>query len=123
MPRLLELTRGLAALLGAAPRKADRHFEALIHLWASLRKKEGGHADEYQFNYFFQSLLWWGLFLIALPAPWGWTAVIAPAAMLHFLLNVTGIPLTEKLSIEKRGDVYRDYQRTTSAFVPRFKKS
>jgi|UniRef100_UPI003784F2A0 steroid 5-alpha reductase family enzyme len=73
-------------------------------------------------NYFFQSLLWWGLFLMALPAPWGWTAVIAPAAMLHFLLNVTGIPLTEKLSVEKRGDVYREYQRTTSAFVPWFRK-
>jgi len=74
-------------------------------------------------NYFFQSLLWWGLFLMALPAPWGWTAIVAPLAMLHFLLNVTGIPLTEKLAVEKRGDVYRDYQRTTSAFVPWFKKS
>ncbi len=69
-------------------------------------------------NYFFQSLLWWGLFLMALPAPWGWTAIIAPVAMLHFLLNVTGIPLTEKLSVEKRGDAYREYQRTTSAFIP-----
>jgi len=74
-------------------------------------------------NYFFQSLLWWGLFLMALPAPWGWTAIIAPLAMLHFLLNVTGIPLTEKLSVEKRGDVYREYQRTTSAFVPWFRKT
>lgn len=74
-------------------------------------------------NYFFQSLLWWGLFLIALPAPWGWTAIIAPVAMLYFLLNVTGIPLTEKLSITKRGEAYREYQRTTSAFVPWFKKS
>jgi len=73
-------------------------------------------------NYFFQSLLWWGLFLMALPAPWGWTAIIAPLAMLHFLLNVTGIPLTEKLSIEKRGEAYRRYQHTTSALVPWFKK-
>jgi steroid 5-alpha reductase family enzyme len=35
---------------------------------------------------------------------------------------VTGIPLTEKLSVEKRGEVYRKYQRTTSAFVPWFRK-
>jgi len=69
-------------------------------------------------NYFFQSLLWWGLFLMALPAAWGGLALLAPLAMLHFLLNVTGIPLTEKLAVEKRGDVYREYQRTTSAFVP-----
>ncbi|MES2595136.1 MAG: DUF1295 domain-containing protein [Verrucomicrobiota bacterium] len=73
-------------------------------------------------NYFFQSLLWWGLFLMALPAPWGWTAIVAPLAMLHFLLNVTGIPLTEKLSLEKRGDIYREYQRSTSAFVPWFRR-
>lgn len=73
-------------------------------------------------NYFFQSLLWWGLFLMALPADWGWLAVLAPLAMLHFLLNVTGIPLTEKLAVAKRGEVYREYQRTTSAFVPWSKK-
>lgn len=69
-------------------------------------------------NYFFQSLLWWGLFLMALPSPWGWLTVLAPLAMLHFLLNVTGIPLTEKLSLQKRGEAYRAYQRTTSAFLP-----
>ena len=69
-------------------------------------------------NYFFQSLLWWGLFLMALPVPWGWTAILAPLAMLFFLLKITGIPLTEELSVEKRGDAYREYQRTTSAFVP-----
>lgn len=74
-------------------------------------------------NYFFQSLLWWGLFLMALPASWGWTTVVAPMAMLHFLLNVTGVPLTEKLAVEKRGETYRAYQRTTSAFVPWFRKS
>lgn len=73
-------------------------------------------------NYFFQSLLWWALFLIALPSPWGWTSIVAPVAMLYFLLKVTGIPLTENLAVEKRGDTYREYQRTTSAFVPWFKK-
>ena len=69
-------------------------------------------------NYFFQSLLWWGLFLMALPISWGWTAIIAPLAMLHFILNVTGIPLTEELAIKKRGDLYRNYQRITSSFIP-----
>jgi len=74
-------------------------------------------------NYFFQSLLWWGLFLMALPAPWGWAALAAPLAMLHFLLHVTGIPLTEKLSLQKRGEAYRRYQRTTSALVPWFRSA
>lgn len=74
-------------------------------------------------NYFFQSLLWWGLFLTALPAPGGWWALLAPLAMLHFLLNVTGIPLTEKLAVEKRGEAYRAYQLRTSAFFPWFPKT
>lgn len=69
-------------------------------------------------NYFFQSLLWWALFLMALPAPLGWIAIVAPIAMLHFLLNVTGVPLTEKLALEKRGHTYRAYQKRTSCFIP-----
>lgn len=69
-------------------------------------------------NYFFQSMLWWGLFLMALPVAWGWTSIVAPLAMLYFLLRVTGIPLTEKLSLRKRGAAYRAYQATTSAFIP-----
>ena len=69
-------------------------------------------------NYFFQSLIWWALFLIALPAPNGSWAILAPLAMLTALLRFTGIPLTERLSVEKRGDAYRSYQETTSAFLP-----
>ncbi|HCN79041.1 MAG TPA: hypothetical protein DIT13_17890, partial [Verrucomicrobiales bacterium] len=57
------------------------------------------------------------------PAPWGWAALAAPLAMLHFLLHVTGIPLTEKLSLQKRGEAYRRYQRTTSALVPWFRSA
>ena len=69
-------------------------------------------------NYFFQSLLWWGLFLMALPVPWGWISLLAPLSMLYFLLRVTGVPLTEELAVEKRGDAYRSYQQSTSAFIP-----
>ena len=69
-------------------------------------------------NYFFQSLLWWGLFLIAIPVSWGWLTIVAPLAMLYFILRVTGIPLTEELALKKRGDSYRVYQRTTRPFIP-----
>ena len=40
----------------------------------------------------------------------------------HFLINVTGIPMTEALSVQSKGDAYREYQRTTSAFVPWFRR-
>ncbi|NDC37357.1 MAG: DUF1295 domain-containing protein, partial [Proteobacteria bacterium] len=38
------------------------------------------------------------------------------------LFFVTGIPPTEARALETRGDDYRRYQRTTSAFFPWFPK-
>jgi len=74
-------------------------------------------------NYFFEWLIWVAFFVFACGSPWGWISVIAPALMWHFLLHVTGIPMTEELSIRSKGDAYRAYQRSTSAFVPWFKRS
>jgi len=71
-------------------------------------------------NYFFEWLIWVAFFVFAFPAPWGWTTLVCPALMLFFLLRVTGIPYTEEQSLRSRGDAYREYQRTTSAFVPWF---
>jgi steroid 5-alpha reductase family enzyme len=48
-------------------------------------------------------------------------AIYCPALMLYFLLRVTGIPLTERQSLKSKGEKFRDYQRTTSMFVPWFK--
>ena len=53
-------------------------------------------------------------------SPWGWLAVIGPASILFLLLRVTGIPLTEQQAVRSKGDAYRRYQATTSAFVPWF---
>ena len=73
-------------------------------------------------NYFFEWLVWVGLFIFALGSPLGCATLYCPALMLFFLLRVTGIPLTEELSLKSKGDRYREYQQTTSAFVPWFKK-
>jgi steroid 5-alpha reductase family enzyme len=69
-------------------------------------------------NYFFEWLVWVAFAAIAFGSPWGWLALIAPAAILHLLLRVTGIPLNEEQSLRSKGDAYRRYQQTTSAFVP-----
>ena len=74
-------------------------------------------------NYFFEWLIWVAYALFALAAPWGWLGVVAPALMWHFLVNITGIPMTEALSVKSRGEAYRRYQATTSAFVPWFKRN
>ncbi len=69
-------------------------------------------------NYFFEWLHWWTYVLIGIAAPHGWVTLLAPALMLYFLFKVTGIPATEAQAVASRGDDYRDYQRTTSPFVP-----
>lgn len=74
-------------------------------------------------NYFFESLIWWAFFLVALGSPLGWVTLICPLLMLYFLFKVTGIPLTEEYALKSKGEAYREYQRTTSSFVPWFRKS
>ena len=71
-------------------------------------------------NYFFEFLLWVGLAIFASASPFGWVAAICPLLMLFFLFKVTGIPATEAQALRSKGDAYRDYQKTTSAFVPWF---
>jgi steroid 5-alpha reductase family enzyme len=73
-------------------------------------------------NYFFEWLIWVAYFVFALASPWGWVALIGPASILFLLLRVTGIPMTEEQSLRSRGDAYRRYQATTSAFIPWFPK-
>lgn len=73
-------------------------------------------------NYFFEWLVWVAYFVFALGSPWGALALIGPASILFLLLRVTGIPLTEEQAVRSKGEAYRRYQATTSAFVPWFPK-
>jgi steroid 5-alpha reductase family enzyme len=73
-------------------------------------------------NYFFEWLHWWTYVVMAIGAP-GWPLTcIGPIAMGWALLNVTGIPLAEQQALTSKGEDYREYQRTTNAFVPWFPK-
>lgn len=38
--------------------------------------------------------------------------------MVYTLVCVTGIPATEEQALRSRGEEYRAYQRTVSAFIP-----
>jgi|JI10StandDraft_1071094.scaffolds.fasta_scaffold662019_1 steroid 5-alpha reductase family enzyme len=69
-------------------------------------------------NYFFEWTIWIGYALFALASPFGWIALAMPLLMLHFLVNVTGVKATEEQALRSRGDAYRAYQATTSAFIP-----
>jgi steroid 5-alpha reductase family enzyme len=74
-------------------------------------------------NYFFEFLVWVGFAAASLTTPYGWVTLFCPALMYYFLTKVTGIPLTEEYAVKSKGDAYREYQRTTSAFIPWFRKA
>jgi steroid 5-alpha reductase family enzyme len=72
-------------------------------------------------NYFGDSLVWWGLFVITLSTPGGVWTIISPLLMTFLLLKVSGVTLLEKTIVDTRPD-YRDYIIRTSRFVPWFPK-
>ena len=108
----------LAALCGEA--LADHQLSAFKHDPASHGRtmREGLWRYSRHPNYFFEWLIWVAWFVIAAGSPWGLITVYCPLLMLHFLLNVTGVPMAEAQSLKSRGDEYRSYQKVTSRFIP-----
>jgi steroid 5-alpha reductase family enzyme len=73
-------------------------------------------------NYFGEMLVWWGLFLFAVPVLHGaaFAVVLGPLFITLLLLFVSGIPPLERSAEEKYGGdpAYREYKRRTSILVP-----
>lgn len=70
-------------------------------------------------NYFGDALMWWALFLLAVPVPSGWMSFFGPVIMSIFLRYISGVTLLEKsLSHTKPG--YLEYVNKTPAFIPKF---
>jgi steroid 5-alpha reductase family enzyme len=67
-------------------------------------------------NYFGETLVWSGMWIISISAPFGLYAIISPITITLLLLFISGIPLTEKLFT---GNLeYEQYKKETSAFIP-----
>lgn len=73
-------------------------------------------------NYFFEAVIWIGFYVYACGSEWGWAVFYAPLTIIYLLLKVTGIPPAEEAAVLRKGDAYRSYQATTSAFIPWFPK-
>jgi steroid 5-alpha reductase family enzyme len=73
-------------------------------------------------NYFFQFMLWISITIFAISSPYGWLSILCPISIGYLLFKVTGIPMTEEQAVRSKGQAYKEYQRTTSEFVPWFKK-
>ncbi len=67
-------------------------------------------------NYFGESAMWWGIFLITLNVAYGWIAVFSPLVITTLLLRVSGVPLLEKKF--ETNPAYREYILKTSSFIP-----
>lgn len=92
--------------------EANYHKVCKVGLWNYSRHP----------NYFFESVIWLGIYLFCAASPGGYYMLHAPLLITFLLVKVTGIPPLERMLLESRGDVYRKYQQSTSAFIPWFKK-
>jgi steroid 5-alpha reductase family enzyme len=68
-------------------------------------------------NYFGDSLVWWGIYLVAAATPGGWVTIFSPVLMTWFLLRVSGVPMLEDALADRRTG-YREYMQQTSPFFP-----
>jgi steroid 5-alpha reductase family enzyme len=67
-------------------------------------------------NYFGEAVMWWGIFLLAIPSGHWYISVLAPLTITWLLLKVSGIPLLEKKCAGN--EEFEEYKKRTSAFIP-----
>lgn len=68
-------------------------------------------------NYFGETVMWWGFFLIGFSGSGVWWIALGPAIITVLLLKVSGVTLMED-GIAERRPQYATYKRRVSAFVP-----
>lgn len=68
-------------------------------------------------NYFGETAMWWGYFLIGFAASHMWWLILAPLLLTFLLLQVSGVVLLED-GIEKRRPGYAAYRQRVSTFLP-----
>ncbi len=68
-------------------------------------------------NYFFEIIVWLGFASFALSTTAGLLAFISPLCLWLVMIFVT-IPLTEKMSLASKGEVYQAYQSKTPRLCP-----
>ena len=69
-------------------------------------------------NYFGDSCVWAGLWLLALGSPVGLATVFSPVLMTVLLLKFSGKALLERRMLRSKGDAYAAYLSRTSGFLP-----
>lgn len=123
--RILEYC-GLAIVLCGVAGEAAADYQLYVFKEDPLHKGKTCRFGLWQYsrhpNYFFEWIIWIGFAVAAVCSPYGVIAIMCPMLMIVFLLFITGIPATEARALQTRGDDYRRYQATTSAFIPWFNR-
>jgi len=73
-------------------------------------------------NYFGESLMWWGIFVIVLSVPWGIWTIVSPVVITYTLLKLTGVSMMEETEFGDNPE-YQAYVSKTPAFIPWFPKT
>jgi len=71
-------------------------------------------------NYFGDSLVWWGIWLVAFSTPASLPTIVSPAMMTFLLMRVSGVTMVEARSVVASKPEYTEYSKHTSAFFPRW---
>jgi steroid 5-alpha reductase family enzyme len=116
-------------LLGAAVWAVGLYFEAVgdlqLHRFLADPANQGRVNDRGLWrytrhpNYFGDTLVWWGFFLVAL-ATGAWWTFVGSLLMTFLIVRVSGVALTDRgmAAGEKRREGYDEYVRRTNAFIP-----
>ena len=67
-------------------------------------------------NYFGESLMWWGLWIMSLETSYGPYALISPITITLLLLFVSGVPMAEASLVHI--PAFAQYKKRTSKFIP-----
>jgi steroid 5-alpha reductase family enzyme len=101
-------------------------FEAVADYQLAMFKKEHGtdghilssglwHYSRHP-NYFGESLMWWGMWLLSIHTGFAIITLASPVTITLLLLYVSGIPLAEK-SLASNPN-FQKYKSHTSSFIP-----
>ncbi|ADQ14265.1 DUF1295 domain-containing protein [Halanaerobium hydrogeniformans] len=82
--------------------------------------KEGVWKYSRHPNYFGETLIWWGVYIITLSVSGGWKFIYSPILITLLLLFVSGVPLLEKRYADD--EEYQEYAEKTNKFFPWFPK-
>ena len=132
-----EISIGVLSILGAGLWLIGFLFEAigdaqLAKFMKTMKNYDGPYEDKpildtglWKYtrhpNYFGNACMWWGIWLVACQAPFGWATILAPIIMTLFLVKISGKDLLER-SLQKR-PAYADYMTRTSGFIPQRPKT